>query len=450
MEAKQIKPREDSLVVRHNRLIEARYETTLQQQRIMLWLISEIRPEDRDFQTYRVSIKELAKFVGIEGNKNIYQELTRATGGMVGRLIEIGSLEKDTYLQVGLVSSAEYKVGEGYIDLAIDPKLRPYLIDLKANFTKAYLSDLMAMKSVYSIRLYDLLNQYRRIGKRKITISELKRMLGLTKKYKLYGDFNRRVIAPSIEEINARSDLIVSVSELKKGRKIDSLEFSINSKKGFKRPSIEAVEHGLPEGDLFTRLVAHGIKDKQAREIIEIYGDTDPERVSGNIEKLEDELRANKNIKSSGAWLIKAIKEDWRDQKSLFAKEQAEAKAAAEEIRQKKRENERAVARIEQEIKRMEDSYLEYRCDFVAEIVADQNDETREQWQKDFVEHLGDDIRRNYWMKEPNWSSNLFITPAEQFITQKTGKSCISKGEFLAQTEKLTLEDLQQRKEALI
>ena len=94
MEVRTIKPKEDALVVRHNKLIEARYTTTLHQQRIMLWLISEIRPEDREFQTYRVTVKELAKFIGVEGNKNIYREIAEATQGMVGRVVEIGSIEE--------------------------------------------------------------------------------------------------------------------------------------------------------------------------------------------------------------------------------------------------------------------------------------------------------------------------------------------------------------------
>ena len=81
---------------------------------------------------------------------------------MVGRVVEIGSLEEGELLQVGLISRAQYKYGDGFIDLSVDPALKPYLLDLKANFTTAYLRDLLSMKSVYGIRMYDLLNQYRK------------------------------------------------------------------------------------------------------------------------------------------------------------------------------------------------------------------------------------------------------------------------------------------------
>ena len=201
MEFRTIKPKEDALVVRHNKLIEARYTTTLHQQRIMLWLISEIRPEDREFQTYRVTVKELAKFIGVEGNKNIYKEIAEATQGMVGRVVEIGSIEEGELLQVGLIRTAKHKLGTGFIDISVNPELLPYLIDLKNNFTTAYLRDLLAMKSAYSIRVYDLLNQYRKIGKRTLEVERLKDILGVQEKYKLYGHFKTRVNIPAITEI---------------------------------------------------------------------------------------------------------------------------------------------------------------------------------------------------------------------------------------------------------
>jgi len=37
------KPKEKALVKRHNHLIEARYRLTLQEQRLLLWLFSEIK-----------------------------------------------------------------------------------------------------------------------------------------------------------------------------------------------------------------------------------------------------------------------------------------------------------------------------------------------------------------------------------------------------------------------
>ena len=58
-------PDDKAIVVKHNKLIEARYRLTLQETRIILWLLSEIQQGDKDFRKYRVKISDLADFVGI-------------------------------------------------------------------------------------------------------------------------------------------------------------------------------------------------------------------------------------------------------------------------------------------------------------------------------------------------------------------------------------------------
>lgn len=446
MEVKHIKiKRKEALVVRHNNLIEAKYKTTLQQQRIMLWLISEIKPEDRDLQTYRVTIKELAKYIGVDGNKNVYREIAEATGGMVGRVLEIGSLQENRYLQVGLISSADYKIGEGYVDLSIDPKLRPYLLDLKANFTKAYLRDLMAMKSVYSIRLYDLLNQYRKIGKREISIDELKGILGLGKKYKAYKNFKARVIAPAVKEINERADLNIDYTENKRGKAVYSIHFIIKGKKGF-RSIPEIGEHkDKEESVLVARMVEHGLSSKQAQKFYDLYGESDPDRISENIKSLEAGLSLGK-IPKPGGWLKKAIEEDWREQKSLFQQSQAQAKQDAEQRRQEKLDNQRKVEMLERKIANQEGQYLKYRQDFVREIIESLDAITLHEWNAEFGASLTD-IRSSYWAKSKEWWSKLFISPAEEFITNKLGKSCVSETEFYKEQKLPEKEQLERERQ---
>ena len=75
-------PKDTALVVKHNKLIEAKYRLTLQEKRILLWLMSEIQPGDKDFKKYRVRIADLAAFVGIsnDGGRRT-AKLLRLRGG---------------------------------------------------------------------------------------------------------------------------------------------------------------------------------------------------------------------------------------------------------------------------------------------------------------------------------------------------------------------------------
>ena len=448
MEPRHIKPKENALVVRHNKLIEARYATSLQQQRIMLWLISELRPEDRDFQTYRVSIKELARFVGIDKNKNIYQELAGATKGMIGKVLEIGSIESKELLQVGLISSAKYKIGEGFLDLAISPELMPYLLELKANFTTALLRDLMAMKSAYSIRLYDLLNQYRTIGTRTLDVEELKRLFKMEKKYSHYGHFKTRVIAPAMKEISAVTDLLVSFKEKKAGRMVTALEFTIKTKDGFMREAQQAALREEGRG-LYERLIGHGLKEDQANKYIELYGESDPARIKENIAKLEAELKAGK-VKNASAWLRRAIDEDYRDQKSLFQVSNEEAQREANARRDEQKVRMRQISALDAQIEKHEDLYFKHRQAFVLQTIAVLSAKEREGWETEFGDALEEGFFKVQWRQKREWGNRLTLSKAEKFITQKTGKSVEGQDAFLKGQGLASIEELYQKREALL
>jgi plasmid replication initiation protein len=54
-----------SLVVQSNKLIEARYRLSVEEQKIVKILISQIRKDDKDFQDYEFRIKDLAELLGL-------------------------------------------------------------------------------------------------------------------------------------------------------------------------------------------------------------------------------------------------------------------------------------------------------------------------------------------------------------------------------------------------
>ena len=169
------KPNDKALVVRHNHLIEARYRLTLQEQRILLWLFSEIGPDDKDFKKYRVRIADLAKFIGIsDGGGRLYREIAEVTGRLRKREIDIEDIARNVTIQATWIASAEYHWNEGQVDICLAPALMPYLLDLKKNFTKIALKYAIGMKSSYAIRIYELLKQYAGLGSRVITLDELR------------------------------------------------------------------------------------------------------------------------------------------------------------------------------------------------------------------------------------------------------------------------------------
>lgn len=450
MEVRTITAREQALVVRSNRLIEANFDATLLQMRVWFWLISEIRTEDREFQSYRVYVQDLAQYVGIEKSKNIYHDLRTATEGMMSNVIQIErdskvQRGKKNRLQVSMLSSAEYEEGGGYVSLSFDPKLRPYLLDLKANFTKSRLRVLMAFKGSHAVRIYELLDQYRAIGKRTVEVDRLRFTLGIGDRYKLYGHFKARVLVPALKEINERTDLVVEMSEQRQGKRVSAVTFTMETRAGFSDPVIEH-DAQVPIA-IIERMKALGMKEADAQKLFDTYGEAEPDRLSGNCEKLEQELKEGKKIKNSGGWLARAIKEDWRDQKALFAAkhEEAEQRArdqrVARETRLKEKERKRSL--LEQEKEDAERAYLKHRFQFVRDIIEGLDPAVRDQWEFEFSNNL-EGLFAQQWARKPGeWWSRILITYAETYIWDKIEKRCEDDADYLKSQGKRSIDKIQ-------
>lgn len=218
----------DSLIVKSNKLIEAKYTLKLREQKILLYLISKIRMEDKDFKMYTLPIREFCEMMGMKGNPR-YKDIKDATDGLQSKLLKI---HKDNKIySVSWLSLVVYNEREGTINMRFDPFLKPYLVQLTSEFTKYSLDTIIKMRSIYSIRLYEVLKQYLFVGTREIQISQIRDFFGLEEsEYQRYPNLKQKAISVAVDEINKNSDILVSFTENKVGRKVDSLSFKIESK----------------------------------------------------------------------------------------------------------------------------------------------------------------------------------------------------------------------------
>ena len=217
------------IVTQANELISARYALPLVEQRLVLTMIARIQPDDEDFKEYKVSIKELSDFIGVDKN-SAYRECKKTTENLLKRVLKIQ--EPGRLLQTHWVSSAEYVDGEGFVLLCFDPKLKPYLLQLKGNFTSCKLEMLLSFKSQYTIRFYNLLKQYQALKTREIELELLRDMLGIGRDQHVeYSNFKNNILKPTQKELIEKSDLIFEFDEIKYGRRVGALRFHISTKK---------------------------------------------------------------------------------------------------------------------------------------------------------------------------------------------------------------------------
>ncbi len=335
-----------SLISKSNDLIEARYKLSLNEQRLIILLISIIQPDDDDFHDYDLHVSEFAIMFGIECIKDIHARVEEAAKNLVGKRLDLSIGKEKEY--VAWFSHAKYVEGKGVINISFHKSLKPYLLQLKSRFTQYKINSIVKFKSSYSIRFYELLKSYEYLGNgegfyREFSLAELKGFLGVDEgEYKNFGHLKCRIIEPSVKEINSYSDIFISsVDYIKEGRAIKRLKFVVEPKKNNvldNQPSNSEVT--LSEDAL--ALMDFGIAEPTAQKWIKEYG-------TENILKACRFVRAKQaagEVKDAPAYLAKALKDGyyvaWVEGES-----KKQAKRSAEMARKAQKEEEERKAKEE-------------------------------------------------------------------------------------------------------
>jgi hypothetical protein len=311
---------EHSFVIKSNALIEGRYRLSLQESHVVLWLLTKIEPDDEDFKIHKLKIDEFSSLVGLKADGQ-YGELQKITENLMKRILRIHQPETNGTLQVAWLSSARYQNSKGYVLLEFSPQLKPYLLQLKNHFTKINIADTLKLKSVYSMRVFELLVQYESIGKRTTTIENLRSWCGLLpSEYQFYADVKRRVIERAKTEINAKTEYEIDYTETKENRKVVGLEWTIKKKTHFEKSQEEKariIQKELRSGNsIIQQLLEYGLTLPHSRKIVK---DNDHEALVNAIKSVDIQVERGR-AKNPKAMLIKAIQEKWHPEKFVDRK----------------------------------------------------------------------------------------------------------------------------------
>lgn len=220
-----------ALVTKSNSLVEARYQFSIWETRVFTRLVSLIQPEDEDFKRYRLRIRDLVEFFGVH-DKDAYSKIKAVPENLLKKVVTIPYTEngEERFLKTGLIAQASIpKKREGYIELSFHPDLKPYLLQLKRTFLSYDIRNVLKISSVHSIRIYELLKQYEKIGYREFELEQLKVILGVQDKYKLYGHFKSRVLHKAQEDLKNYTDIRFTFEEIKEGRRVTAMVFAISA-----------------------------------------------------------------------------------------------------------------------------------------------------------------------------------------------------------------------------
>lgn len=198
-------------VVKSNKIIQkSRFSMTIQQQKVMLYLISKIRPQDDETRYYQITIRDFCKVCNIDyDNGQNYINVKKAIKDIADKSMWL-TLPSGKEILLRWLNRVEIDKAGGVINVSFHEDMMPFLLDLQERYTQYSLELVLPMKSKYGIRLYELLKSYSFMEKNiTFTIDELKTRMDCDK-YKRFPDFRRYALEKAVEDINTYSDLAVS------------------------------------------------------------------------------------------------------------------------------------------------------------------------------------------------------------------------------------------------
>ena len=145
------------LVVKHNAIIQKnKYQVaknagnslSLLEQKVLLYVISRIKPDDTELKEQIFDIAEFCRVCGIQPGGENYPYLKEVIAKLKGRVMWL--VAEDSETTVSWIDKATIYKKSGKIKIRLDEDLKPYLLMLSRNYTQYPLHDIIKMKTKYS------------------------------------------------------------------------------------------------------------------------------------------------------------------------------------------------------------------------------------------------------------------------------------------------------------
>lgn len=344
-------------VCKSNKVVEACYRLTLNEQRVILACIAQVNSTMELLKTdrFELTAKDFAKLFNFSEDRS-YSELQAVAKQLFHRYVIIENPKPENpkikYTQTHWISGIDYVPDDGKIILRFAQDILPYLSKLRGEFTKYKLEYIGKMTSIYAIRLYELLAQWQSTGTREIELQWLKKRFQIEDKYEAIKDLKLKVLDPAVKDINEHSNFTVSWAQRKTGRRVTHLIFTFAEKKpAISPPPASAEVDQLPP--IIAELLQ--LVPEQERGIKTVLNAITKHEKSHGAEYVRRNILYS-NIKAEGSYrgfLIKALAQDWGHDWEIQARNRRKAVDEKEkrgaELKAKQAEKQEAEAKAKQE-----------------------------------------------------------------------------------------------------
>ncbi len=227
------------MVTKDNDLVGASYSLGVAEQRLIFLAIIKAREQHKLIDAMgllRIDSKSYQKQFNVS-RQTAYEALKTAVTGLFNAELEYSQIDKETgklaHHKRRWVEHIVYIDDAACVDLQFTSSIIPLITRLDERYTEYELKQVSELQSEYAIRLYELLIQYRTMGKTNIILlDDLRSKLGVeTEQYKIMSDFKKRVLKHAINQINTFTDIDADFEQQKEGRVITGFTFTFKQKK---------------------------------------------------------------------------------------------------------------------------------------------------------------------------------------------------------------------------
>lgn len=220
-----------------NELLKSEYctqpelELTRCQKLFLTFVVSKIEKDDTKFFYEEIAINDFCDLFEINrsggtNKKAIYHSLLDIKNKSF--IPSDATSAKDTLCWVEDIQIDEKN---GTVKVKLSEALQAYYLNLDKHFVAYQLGYISNLKSKYSIAVYEMLKSKQSLTVFYYKVSDAKKELARGK-YRSFSDLKRFVLDPSIEEINAKTDITVTYTPHLNGQKYELLLFCVKSKYG--------------------------------------------------------------------------------------------------------------------------------------------------------------------------------------------------------------------------
>lgn len=219
--------RSPDYVVKQEAFLDALYDWSVSEQRVVLYLIAQLDPTASDFGWQSIDVGDFVRAMGKTSGQT-YDNVRDAADALLGKRLYLKHEDEE-----GTVREVEYNVmsacewigrsqpGVDRVRSRFNPDMKPLLLGVHGMIAIRY-KELAFYQSTYTIRISERCRYWagkENMGMWKVNLSDLRERLAIEDKYPRMADLRRRVFDQAAKEMNANPFCSFNVTyELKRAK----------------------------------------------------------------------------------------------------------------------------------------------------------------------------------------------------------------------------------------